>query len=182
VTPAAPQRLAAFGPVMQIAFVPEDFDAAIRYWTETVGVGPFYLLEHVSLENVKYRGAPSAIDFSMAIGYWGDVQIEFIVQHNDAPSIYKAWRDAGKSGVHHYCILTEDVGAARLLCEAQDIPVLQEGTLPGGAGEVLYVDAGEAMGGLLEILRLPQASLDLFAWMKDQAKNWDGSDPLRRLG
>lgn len=30
----------ALGDIIQMAYLPEDFDAALRYWTETVGVGP----------------------------------------------------------------------------------------------------------------------------------------------
>ena len=32
-----------------------------------------------------------------------------IRQHNDAPSIYKAWRDEGREGLHHVCILVDDL-------------------------------------------------------------------------
>ncbi|NRD90237.1 hypothetical protein C8024_13350 [Sphingopyxis sp. BSNA05] len=47
------------------------------------------------MENVKYRGEPSDIQFSMAIGYWGDVQVELIRPNNDAPSMFKDWREKG---------------------------------------------------------------------------------------
>ena len=30
--------ISAIGPVMQIAFVPADFDAAIAHWTKVMGV------------------------------------------------------------------------------------------------------------------------------------------------
>ncbi|MGZ6007918.1 MAG: VOC family protein, partial [Rhizomicrobium sp.] len=92
--------LTSLGEVMQLAYVPADFDAALRFWIETMGAGPFFALDHVKLEDVKYKGAPADIDFSMVIGYWGDVQIELIRQHNGAPSIYKTWRDEGREGLH----------------------------------------------------------------------------------
>ena len=38
-----------FGPVVQNAFVVRDLEAAVNYWSSTVGVGPFYLLQHVQL-------------------------------------------------------------------------------------------------------------------------------------
>lgn len=175
-----PAGLAALGPIMQLAYVPRDFDAALRYWTEQVGAGPFFMLEHVALENVKYRNAPSAPDFSMALGYWGDMQIELIVQHNDAPSIYKNWRDAGRQGIHHVCIVVDDMQAARAAADRAHAPVVQEGTIPGG--EVIYVDPGEHAGMLIELVKLPPEALQGFAYMREQARNWDGSDPIRRLG
>jgi len=31
-----------FGEMRQVAFVVRDLDQALRYWTETLGVGPFF--------------------------------------------------------------------------------------------------------------------------------------------
>ncbi len=175
----APAAIARLGAIMQNAYVPPDFDAALDFWTKSMGVGPFFLMEHVKLENVRYRGQPTEIDFSMAIGYWGDLQIELIRQHNDAPSIYKAWRDAGKNGLHHVCLLTEDFDAARRACAGMSIA--QEAKVPGG-GEVIYVDTGGGDGTMVEILKLSPGSGGLFQMMRDAARGWDGRDPVRRLG
>ena len=41
------QRIAQLGAVMQIAYVPADFDAALRFWIDIMGVGPFFVREHV---------------------------------------------------------------------------------------------------------------------------------------
>lgn len=173
--------IAGLGEVMQLAFVPADFDAALRYWTETVGAGPFFALDHVQLEAVKVDGAPAQIDFSLALGYWGDIQIELIRQHNDAPSIYKSWRDEGREGLHHVCILVEDMDQARAVCAAAGARVRQEGKVPGG-GEVIYVDPGGGPGSLVEILKPAPGGRDFFAMMRDAARDWDGQNPLRRLG
>ena len=174
-------KIADLGEIMQLAYVPADFDAALTYWTEVVGAGPFFALDHVRLEGVKYRGAPSDPDFSMALGYWGDMQIELIRQHNDAPSIYKAWRDEGREGLHHMCILVDDMAQARATCAAAGASVAQEGLVPGG-GEVIYVDAGGGPGTLVEILKPGPGSRAFFAMMREAARGWDGSQPLRRLG
>ncbi len=64
-----PATLAKLGTIMQISYVPEDYDAALDYWTQKMGAGPFFHTEGVQVENVKYRGEPSDIQFSMAIGY-----------------------------------------------------------------------------------------------------------------
>ena len=36
-----------FGPVMQVAWVVRDLEAAIDHWTRIINVGPFFLFEHV---------------------------------------------------------------------------------------------------------------------------------------
>ncbi len=171
-----PPRIASLGTVMQLAYVPADIDAALAYWTGTIGAGPFFWMGHVAMDNVRYRGEPSPIDFSMAIGYWGDIQIELIVQHNDAPSIYRDWRVAGHEGVHHICICVDDLAAARTTAEAAGGTVVQSLSVPGGGGAI-YVDTGGGPGTLVEILTLP--SYAGFDMMREAAHGWDGSDPVR---
>jgi methylmalonyl-CoA/ethylmalonyl-CoA epimerase len=173
--------IAQLGSVMQMAYVPGDFDAALRYWTETMGVGPFFSMEHISLLNCRYEGQAADIDFSIAIAYWGDLQVELVRQHNDAPSIYKHWRDEGREGLHHVCIVVDDMTRARQVCAAAGARVAQEGEVAGG-GEVIYVDAGGGPGGLIELIQLPQSTLDGFAAMRDVCRDWDGRDPVRKLG
>ncbi len=173
--------IAELGQVMQLAYVPADFDAALDHWTRVMGAGPFFALDHVQLEDLRYQGAPATIDFSMALGYWGDMQIELIRQHNDAPSIYKAWRDEGREGLHHVCILIEDMAHARHVCAAAGATVAQEGRLAGG-GEVIYVDTGGGPGTMVEILEPGPGTHGFFAMMREAARDWDGAEPLRRLG
>lgn len=173
--------IARLGTVMQMAYVPKDLDAALGYWTQTMGVGPFFRLEHIALDKAKYRGEEVEVDFSVLIGYWGDIQIELIEQHDDAPSIYKRWRDEGREGLHHVCIVVNDIAHARAVCREAGARVEQEIWVTGG-GEAIYVDAGGGPGSLIEIIQLPQASHDFFAFMREAARTWDGSDPVRRLG
>jgi hypothetical protein len=107
--PPLPPKLAALGPIMQIAYVPTDFDAAIDYWTQVLGVGPFFLWEHVAVDHLQYRGARSTPDFSVALSYWGDLQIELIRQDNDARSIYRDWNS---NALHHVQIVAPDYDKA----------------------------------------------------------------------
>ena len=161
--------------------MPADFAAALAFWTKTMGVGPFFALDHVKLEDVTYRGAQADIDFSMVIGYWGDIQVELIRQHNDAPSIYKAWRDEGREGVHHVCILVDDMDVAREVCAEAGAVVVQQGKVAGG-GEVIYVDTGGGPGTMVEILKTGAGGREFFGMMREAARSWDGTDPVRRLG
>lgn len=173
--------LAALGPVMQLSYCPADYDAALAYWI-SVGAGPFFEMPHVQLEDVKFRGQPSPIDFSMALGYMGDIQIELIRQHNDAASIYAEWRAEGHEGVQHMCVLVDDIAEARRRVSAQGGTVLQEATLPGGAGAVIYVDTGGGPGTIMEYLQIGDAGRAGFAMMRDAHRGWDGSDPIRGRG
>jgi methylmalonyl-CoA/ethylmalonyl-CoA epimerase len=175
------RSLSGLGPSIQNAFVPQDFDKALQWWIEVMGVGPFFHIPHVVLEDVRYKGQPSDIQFEMVIGYWGDVQVELIRQLNDAPSIYKAWLDEGREGLHHTLTLVEDMAQARALVQAAGGIVLQEAKVPGG-GEVIYVDLGGGPGTMLELLKPSAGGLEFFDMMRAAAANWDGADPIRRLG
>lgn len=139
------RAITQLGPVGQLAYLPQDFDAAVRYWTETMGVGPFYLMENVALGEAKYKGVPTGAVFSIAIAYWGDVQIELIRPENREPSIYTG-EYAVTDGLHHICIFVESIEEARAACAEAGAEILVEGKV-GADGEVIYVDPGARNGG-----------------------------------
>ncbi|WP_095012636.1 VOC family protein [Tsuneonella mangrovi] len=168
------------GPVMQLAFVPSDFDAAIDHWTKAMGVGPFFMMENIALEDMRYRGEPTDAVFSLALAYWGDVQIELIRPENDAPSIY-----SGEYGVrdrlHHTCLLLDDIADAYAACKEYGAEVLVEAKV-GDSGAVIYADPGGGPGHLVEMLQTQPGTHELFAMIKQAGIGWDGSDPVRKLG
>lgn len=175
-----PSAITSLGPVGQLAFLPQDFDAAVRYWTETMGVGPFYLMENVALGDCKYKGVPTGAVFSIAIAYWGDVQIELIRPENQEPSIYTG-EYAVTDQLHHICIFVDSIEEARTACAEAGAEVLVEGTV-GADGSVIYVDAGGGPGTVIELLQNMTGADGIFQMIKDAGKDWDGKEPLRKLG
>jgi methylmalonyl-CoA/ethylmalonyl-CoA epimerase len=171
--------IASIGPVMQIAFVPDDFDDALRHWTTVMGVGPFFIIENIALEDMRYRGAPSGCVFTIALAHWGDLQVELIRQENDAPSIYRDRQNGG--AMHHVCLLTDDIAAAKATALAAGGELLVEARV-GADGGVIYVDTRGYPGGIVEILQPATGSEGLFGMIREAARTWDGSDPIRRLG
>lgn len=172
--------LARLGPVMQLAWLPADFDAALRHWTETMGVGPFFMMENIELANMRYRGAPTKAKFSLALSYWGDVQIELIRPENDEPSIYNG-EYAVTDRLHHVCLLVDDIAEAYAACAKYGAEIIIEGDV-GEAGKVIYADPGTGPGGLVEVLQSQPGTKELFGMIRDAAANWDGTDPVRKLG
>ena len=176
---AKPGPLKRLGPVIQLAYFPTDFDATMTYWIETVGVGPFFVLNDVKLGEMKYRGAPTDATFSMAIGYWGDIQIELIKTDSIAPSLYHG-EYAVRDRLHHVCVFVDDIQEARKACAAACAEIIVEGKV-GADGEVIYVDPGQGPGHVIEYLKPMSGTEGLFQMMKDAARDWDGSDPVRVL-
>lgn len=172
-----PASIAALGPVMQLAFIPRDLEAALNFWTRTMGVGPFFHFAHIRYERAQYLGAPTAIDFSVHIAQWGPVQIELVSQHCDTPSVYKSFLDAGHDGLHHVCISVPDIAAARRACAAAGAPILFEVSL--GGTEAFYADPGGGPGTLVEIVQPAPPLVFAFAMIADAARDWDGKDPVR---
>ncbi len=175
-----PGLIKALGNIIQLAYLPADFDATLKYWTETVGVGPFFLMKNVRLGGMKYRGEPTDALFSIAIGYWGDIQIELCRPENDAPSIYSG-EYAVTDRLHHVCIFVKSIDDARRACAEAGAEIIVEGQV-GDSGEVIYVDAGGGPGTLIELLQPMAGSEGLFEMMRVAAQDWDGSDPLRSIG
>lgn len=172
--------ISELGEVMQLAFVPSDFDAAVKHWTEVMGVGPFFLMEGIHLEGMRYRGEPTEAVFDLALAYWGDIQIELIRPRDSHPSIYSGEYADVKDGLHHVCILVNDIEHARRVCGEQGAEIVIEGAL--GDSKVIYVDPGPGPGSLVEILQQGEAGPGLFAMIKAAGKDWDSTEPLRKLG
>ena len=185
-SPASPssikRSIASLGPVSQLAFVPPDFDAALQFWTQVMGAGPFFLLEHIKADETKYLGQITSVDFSAAVGYWGNMMIELIQQHDDTPSIYSAWTEQGLDGLHHVLIAVDDMQDALKVCEQSGATVLQEALFRGGSAQVVYVDTHGGPGTMVELWKGDDAGRAFFARVRDAARNWDGQDPIRRLG
>jgi hypothetical protein len=172
--------LARLGPVMQLAWLPEDFDAALHHWTRVMGVGPFFLMENIALQDMRYLGQPTSAVFSLALAYWGDTQIELIRPENDAPSIYSGTY-AVRDRLHHTCLLLDDIADAYAACAEHGAKILVEGKV-GDSGHVIYADPGGGPGSVVEMLQPQPGTAELFGMMKQAAAGWDGSDPVRKLG
>jgi methylmalonyl-CoA/ethylmalonyl-CoA epimerase len=168
-----------FSPVMQNAFVVDDLDATLDHWTRKMGVGPFYLFEHVRFKEAYYRGEPARFDMSAAIAYWGDVQIEFIKQHDDAPSIYQDFKSRGLKGMQHMGVITRDLDAHLERLRPLGIEPVQWGQMPTGM-RFAYVSSDFHPGAMIELIEPDEALGGYFKLMKESADRWDGTNPIIR--
>jgi hypothetical protein len=100
-------------PLFQHAYLVNDLDVAIERWHALFGAGPFVITEHHRTDTFAYRGTHQEADVSYAFGYLGDLMIQFIVQHDDTPSIYRDMYAAGEEGFHHIAALVHDFPAER---------------------------------------------------------------------
>lgn len=164
--------------VRQLAYVVRDLDAALTYWTEVLKVGPFFLLEHCPLLNQKYYGKPSNVDVDLALGNSGALQIELIFQHNDEPSVYKEFLDAGRVGVHHFGLMPVDYQTTCAHYRSLGHAAAFECTV--GGAELVYFDTVKTVGHYIELWDNSDVFKTMFQKIEDAAKGWDGKDPVRR--
>lgn len=175
--PVAP---ACFGPIVQNAFVVRDIECAVAHWSGKVGVGPFYLLEHVAFGDVWFRGAPLSLDISVAIAQWGPIQIELIAQHDRSASIYTEFAARHGEGLQHVGVMCDSLDAALEQHAARGVSAVQWGATSAGM-RFAYLDTDAQPGGMIELIESGPAVEAFFAMVRKGAANWDGSRPLRRL-
>jgi hypothetical protein len=169
-----------FGPIVQNAFVVRDIEAAVAHWSGKIGVGPFYLLEHIAFGAAYFRGAPLTLDMSVAIAQWGPVQIELIAQHDAAPSIYSEFAARHGEGLQHVGVLCDSVDAELERHRSAGVHPVQWGATAAGM-RFAYLDTDAHPGAMIELIENGPAVEAFFAMIKKGAANWDGSRPLRRL-
>ena len=169
------------GPVMQNAFVVSDLERAIEHWTQVMGVGPFFLFEHIAFGEYVFRGrAVRPMDLTIAIAYWEDLQIELIRQLDDSPSIYTEFQAAHGSGMHHMGVMSQALDADLAELARRGVQPVQRGSLPGM--RFAYIATDHHPGGMIELIEATRGARALFERMREAAQSWDGRDPVRRPG
>jgi len=158
-----------FGRRLQLAFLVKDMDAALATWTEKLKVGPFVVFEHaLGSRHFIHRGERSPVDFSLALSYVGETQIELICQRNDAPSIYSEAMPAGGEGAyaHHIAFWPDDMQAAWRDLTSQGFEERASIRSPSGDVDVYYFASPASLGVMLEIVPMNSARRIYFSKIK----------------
>ncbi len=166
-----------YGPIMQNGYVVRDWRVAAQHWIDVLGVGPFFVMEHIGFERCEFRGVPAEIDMTVAIAYSGEQQIELVQQHNAAPSIYREFLQTSGEGLQHVGALTDDLAATLERMQLTD-KVVQAGVTTLGQ-RFAYVDTVQHNGTMLELIETNEKMRATFDYMKKTAASWQGERPLR---
>jgi hypothetical protein len=172
VTPPLP------GPIRQVGYVVRDLDRAMADWL-ALGVGPWFVVREYT-QRAIYRGAQCQVTISVALANSAELQVELIFQHDDTPSIFTEFLDSGREGFHQLAWWVTDFDASMAAAEAAGWPVVWSGA-PDSQTRFAYVEppAG-GPAAIVEIMELTDATSGSF--IRDAARNWDGSDPIRTIG
>jgi hypothetical protein len=167
--------------LFQTAYYVTDVEAAVHKWNRLYGAGPFVVLPHHKFDTYRYRGrdlAPGEFpDFSYALGYLGDLMIQFTAQNDDHPSVYRDMYAAGEEGFHHVAYLTGDFEAERERLIAKGYEIGSQFTGDGVRGA--YFDTRADSQCFTEVHSNEQQLMDAFAsWRRAHELMRPGDSPV----
>jgi len=168
-----------FGDMRQVGIVVRDIEAAMRHWVEVCGVGPWFYTDRLPVTAFTYRGTRhDDIHLSIALANSGDVQLELIQQRCDTPSMYQDFLRAGREGMQHWSSWPADYSAKLRSALANGYTIGQQGE--SARGPFVYLWNEGHPGTVIEMAEMTPARERIFAGVRDAARNWDGTDPVRR--
>lgn len=167
-----------FGEIRQLGFVVHDIKASLEHWIHCMGIGPFFCVDQIISKDFFYKGVESQVKLSIALAQAGNIQIEFIQQHNDAPSMYRDFLETGQEGLHHIAYWTEnfDRDLERMLSIGHSIG--QSGGI-GKDGRFVYMMPDTRAGTVIELSEVSGPKGAFFRKIADITRQWDGSEPIR---
>ncbi|HSG33695.1 MAG TPA: VOC family protein [Sphingomonadaceae bacterium] len=168
-----------FGAVMQVAYVVADLRKAIDFYQKALGTGPFFVLEHVTSPARIYRGKNYPAETSLGMAFSGNVNVELIQVHDNAPSVLREGIERYGYGFHHFGVPFADVEAAEARYKAEGYVEVSRNPVPTG-GEVVFLDPpNPAQPGYIELLPVNPGMDETFRRFWAAAQDWDGRDPIR---
>ena len=171
-----------FGDIRQAGYVVNDIEAAMDYWSRVLGVGPWYYNPKVPIVNYRYRGQGYEVHNSVALANSGPLQMELIQTRNDAPSMYRDFKQAGNLGLQHVAYWTEAFDADLARLEGQGFQVVMSGEV-GEKGRFVYFDQkahpGLHPGTVIELSEVAGPKGKLFKLIREASEGWDGHEPVR---
>jgi len=167
-----------FGEIRQLGYVVHDIEAAMDYWSRTLGVGPWYYNPKVPIVNYNYQGESHQPHNSVALANSGFVQVELIQTRNDVPSMYRDFLQAGRTGLQHVAYWTDNYDADLARLTAQGFKAVMSGEV-GERGRFVYFDTEYHPGTVIELSEVAGPKGKMFDLIRNAALGWDGSDPVR---
>jgi len=167
-----------FGEVRQIGYVVTDIEAAMRHWSQTLGIGPWFYAAKIVDDEFEYKGEPSPIERSVALANSGFIQMELVQQRNDAPSMYRDFLRAGRTGAQHFAYWTTNFDADLARLTGLGLTVGMRGRV-GPGGRYVYFETEFHPGTVIELSEISGPKGALFRKIREASENWDGSDPVR---
>jgi Glyoxalase/Bleomycin resistance protein/Dioxygenase superfamily len=170
--------LPAYKPV-QLAYFVTDVRAAARRMAATLGAGPFFVLDKIKLDSCDLRGKPGDFVHTSAYGQWGEMMMELVQQDSDGPSPFRDLYAPGEEGIHHVACFVDSTQDAIDDYARAGFTLASRATTMGS--EFAFVDTSKVLGHMIEIYVGDARLRGFYDFVRDAARGWDGSNPVRDL-
>jgi hypothetical protein len=167
--------------IVQIAYYVNDIEAAAKKAHAAFGTGPFYIYQHIELNDVSYRGQKTELDHSSAYAQAGPLMIEFTQQHNKARSTFTDMYADGEEGFHHVAIFVDNLAAEMARLASKGCATVTHYFTRDGNVEVAFIDTREIFGHMVELYKPVEALSRFYAAVEKSVKNWDGKELFRYI-
>jgi catechol 2,3-dioxygenase-like lactoylglutathione lyase family enzyme len=164
------------GQVHHYGYVVQDLERAVHEWITKTGAGPFFVMDHVPLDDVTSKGQPATFDHSSAFGQLGTVPVELMQIHQCEPEAVRDGFDQSL-GLHHIAWVVASFEDAVARLESLGIPAWCDAHL--GEIHFTYQDAKSLLGHHIEVHRECTDLRGFFSMIQDASVDWDGSEPIR---
>ena len=166
----------------QIAYVVPDVRAAAERHSEIFGSGPYYVAKGLTFEGHLYRGRPTSVDVDIALGQWGDLQMEFIQLNDDRPSVFGevTSRDASFARIHHICIQPHSLEDTVRRFGVDGCQVAFDFTTSQGT-RVVMIDTLSRLGHFVEAYERTDEISDLYDRIRQAGETFDGRERVRPM-
>ena len=139
-------------PVEQVGIVVKDLDQAIEFYTNTLGIGPFQVMD-VSLKGCIYWGRTTDCRMKLAMAKSGSIEIELIqVLEGETPHT-EFLREKGE-GVQHLRFSVDDLGAMLGQFARKGIEPVWQHTIPEVGLSYAYLNADAVGGVMIELIEM----------------------------
>jgi hypothetical protein len=172
-------KLSVPGHPFQYAWLVPDMTAAIEYWANVVGVGPFFIneVDSKTMEGFSYHGGEGNLQMRVAWAQGVEGQIELIEVNSTDPNVYHDLIGTSRTAFHHIGIWSDDYEKDVAAIKDQGFEVVMD----MGAMNICYFDTSAANGSMLEVIERNPGIVGLFDMIRQAATDWDGTNPARSM-
>jgi Glyoxalase/Bleomycin resistance protein/Dioxygenase superfamily len=164
--------------IIQIAYIVKDIETSMRNFTARLGVGPWFVSGPFVPPQGLYRGKPTKMRLTLAVGFCGHMSFELIEQHDDLPSVYLEVIKSRGYGFHHWGKPADDLDAEVAHYNKLGYETAFSDRSPRGY-RVVYVDTSRDLSGMIELMERTPALEARYTEMYLASVGWDGKEPMR---
>jgi hypothetical protein len=167
--------------IIQFAYTVANLDQSIADYGARLHVGPWFVIGPFTPPEARYRGQPTSLNVTIAMGFSGHIQVELIQQNNDVPSVFRELIDKRGHGFHHWGVACKDFDREVERHRALGYEVAFSDRTPDGT-RIAYMDATAHLPGMVELIEMTDATEAMFTGIYQASLEWGGSNPVRKMG